>query len=425
MIDITTFGAIGDGKTINTVAIQAAVNEASKTGDTVYVPSGVFRSGTIVLNGASLHLESGAVLKASGNLDDYPELPFHHNELGTLRAFLVNLGHDNVTIDGRGTIDLSGHDFYDMNAWNVPASRVPFNDKQIRECTHPIGIRPSQCLFFHQSKNITVRGIRVIDAPCWTFTFSECENVKLTGLTIDTDLTIPNNDGIHLSASRDVIISDCHISSGDDCIAVTSITNWAKPCEDIVIANCLLRSCSKALVLGYVYSIVRNVLITNCIIKESNRGLCIMCNDQSSLVENVRVNNMRIDTRIRAGNWWGNGEPILIMALKHDQWIPADQHPHHQTECSVRNVHIDGITCTAENAMGIYGAEGCIREVSLQNIDYTRKSSANIALKGYTFDFAPACVDVDVPADCGLYIGSHAEVSLDRLNMHQWRIFRE
>ncbi len=277
-----------------------------------------------------------------------------------------------------------------MNAWNVPASRVPFNDEQIRECTHPIGIRPSQCLFFHQSKNITVRGIRVIDAPCWTFTFSECENVKLTCLTIDTDLTIPNNDGIHLSASRDVIISDCHISSGDDCIAVTSITNWAKPCEDYM-------------------------LITNCIIKESNRGLCIMCNDQSSLVENVRVNNMRIDTRIRAGNWWGNGEPILIMALKHDQWIPADQHPHHQTECSVRNIHIDGITCTAENAMGIYGAEGCIREVSLQNIDYTRKSSANIALKGYAFDFAPACVDVDVPVDCGLYIGSYVEVLLDRL----------
>ncbi len=123
MIDITTFGAVGDGKTMNTVAIQAAVNEAAKTGDTVYVPSGIFRSGTIVLNGASLHLESGAVLKASGNLDDYPELPFHHNELGTLQAFLVNLGHDNVTIDGSGTIDLSGHDFYDYE--RMERSRQP------------------------------------------------------------------------------------------------------------------------------------------------------------------------------------------------------------------------------------------------------------------------------------------------------------
>ncbi|MBD5466596.1 MAG: hypothetical protein HDR21_00395 [Lachnospiraceae bacterium] len=425
MIDITTFGAIGDGTTMNTAAIQAALDQAAKTGAMVQIPDGVFLTGTLVLNGASLHLESGAVLKASGNMEDYPEQPYHHNEMGTLRAMLVNLGHDNVTIEGDGTIDFSGCAFYDMDAWNVPSGKVPFREEQIRECTHPIGTRPAQCLFFHASKNITIRNIRVIDAPCWTLTFSECENVKLTGLTIDTDLNIPNNDGIHICACKGVIISDCHISSGDDCIALTCITNWEKPCEDVVITNCVLRSCSKAIVIGYLYSVVRNVLISNCIIKESNRGFCIMCNDESSLVENVRISNMLIDTKIRAGNWWGNGEPIFMMAVKHDYDIPAEQFPQRKTESAIRNVQIENVTCMGENAMGIYGTGGNICEVVLRHIDYRRKPSANLALKGEVFDFSPGRIEFEVPADCGLFIGGNAETKLEDLRMHDWRIIEE
>lgn len=425
MIDITTFGAIGDGTTMNTAAIQAALDQAAKTGGMVFVPDGVYLTGTLSLNGASLHLDSGAVLKASGNMEDYPEQPYHHNEMGVLRAMLVNLGHDHVTIEGSGTIDFSGCAFYDMDAWNVPSGKVPFREEQIRECTHPIGERPAQCLFFHASKNVTIRDIRVIDAPCWTLTFSECENVKLMGLTIDTDLNIPNDDGIHLSACKGVIISDCHISSGDDCIALSCITNWEKPCEDIVITNCVLRSCSKAIVIGYLYSVVRNVLISNCIIKESNRGLCFMCNDESSLVENVCISNLLIDTRIRAGNWWGNGEPIFMMAVKHDYHIPAGQFPNRKTESAIRNVQIENVTCTGENAMGIYGTSGSIYGVELRHIDYRRKLSANIALKGEAFDFSPGRVEFEVPADCGLFIGRNADVRLEDVRMHEWRVIKE
>lgn len=160
-------------------------------------------------------------------------------------------------------------------------------------------------------------------------------------------------------------------------------------------------------------------------IKESNRGLCIMCNDESSLVENVRISNMLIDTRIRAGNWWGNGEPIFMMAVKHDHLIPAEQHPHTSTACAIRNVYIENVSCMGENAMGVYGSNGNIREVELRHIDYMRKPSANIALKGYTFDFSPSQIDFEVPADCGLYIGGNAKVQLEDVNMRQWRIIRE
>lgn len=207
---------------------------------------------------------------------------------------------------------------------------------------------------------------------------------------------MPNDDGIHIASCKGVIIANCNISSGDDCIALSGITDWAKPCEDIVI--------------------------TNCIIKESNRGICFMCNDTSALVENVRISNMIVDTRVRAGNWWGNGEPIFMMAVKHDYHIPAEQDPHRETDCAIRNVHIDGVTCMGENAMGIYGVDGNIREVELRNIDFTCKPSKNLPLKGNVFDFAPGRVDFEVPEDCGLYIGGGADVKLENINTRAWKI---
>ena len=423
MLNIKQFGAVGDGVTMNTAAFERAVNQARATGETVFVPSGVFLTGTIVLNGVSMYLESGAVIKASGDLADYPPQPYVHNELGVLRALMVNLHSDNVVIEGSGAIDFSGSAFYKMDEYNVPDSKVPFTPSQVLECTHPIGPRPAQCLFFHDSKNVTVRGVRLLDAPCWTLTFSECENVKVQGLTIDTDLNIPNDDGIHISACKGVIISDCHISSGDDCIAVTSITNWEKPCEDVVVTNCVLRTCSKAIAIGYMYSIVRNVLVSNTIIKASNRGLCFMCNEEAGLIENVRIANMHIETRIAAGNWWGNGEPILLMVNRQDYHIPPEQKPARQTPCAIRNLVVDGATCIGENAIGIVGDR--IEDVELRNIDFIRVPSDNIALKGYTFDLAPGRNTVEVPADCGVYVSGAKGVALENLRMHGWKVIQE
>ena len=310
MLYITDFGAKGDGTFLNTDAFRKAIETAKKTGETVAVPGGVYLTGTINLEGVSLHLEAGAVIKASPDLNDYPDQPYVHNEMGRLKALIVNLGHDHVSITGSGTIDLNGQSFYDHSRYAVPEHpKTPLTEEQVKECTWYIGKRPGQCLFFHDSKDIQISGITILDAPCWTVTMSRCEKIRLTNLNIDTDLNTPNNDGIHLSACKGAVISGCHISSGDDCIALSCITDWETPCKDIVISDCVLRSCSKAIVIGYMFSVVRNVVISNCIIIESNRGLCIMCHDETALVENVRVSNMIIDTRVRAGGWWGEVSP--------------------------------------------------------------------------------------------------------------------
>lgn len=417
MKNIQQFGAVGDGKTLCTESFRRAIAAAKETGEAVQVPAGIYLTGTIDLQGVSLHLDSGAVIKGSSRPEDYPVQPFHHNEMGDLQALIVCLGGENVCVDGEGTIDLNGSSFYDFTKPLVPESRVPFTEAQKKECTMAHTWRPNQSIFFHQVRNLTVKGITVLDAPCWTFSFNECKNVKVLGLTVDTSWNVPNDDGMHFCSCDGVIVSQCHISSGDDCIAVSGITNWEKPCENIVISDCVLRSCSKAIVLGYIYSHVRNVLINNVIIQESNRGLCFMCNDEGGLVEDVRVKNMIIDTRVRAGNWWGNGEAIFLMALKHDQHIPATQNPHRETPVNYRNIVIEGITCTTENAIGAVGTGNNMENVILKDISIFRKPSENLPLKGSTFDLSPAQEIVEVPEDCGVYLKDASGVTLEDIRV--------
>lgn len=325
-----------------------------------------------------------------------------------------------MTIEGAGTFDLNDSQFYDFTRPRAAVSRVLLTAEQLAECTVEREWRPNQSIFFHKVKGLKVRGITVLDAPCWTITFSECENVMVQGLTVDTSLNVPNDDGMHFCSCNGVIISDCHISSGYNCIAISGITNWAKPCENIVITNCVLRSCSKALVLGYVYSHIRNVLIDNVLIRESNRGLTFMCNANGGLVENVRAKNLIIDTRIRAGDWWGNGEPIFFMGVEHDQIIPPEQDPHRETPVNFRRIYIEDVTCTGENAIGAVGTGGNFDEVCLRNISYERKPSKNLPLKGSTFDIAPAPEPVDVPEDRAVYIKGAGNLTLENITARDY-----
>lgn len=417
MINVVDFGAVGDGVTMCTVSFEKAVAEAVKTKGAVTVPAGIYLTGTINLRGASLHLEKGAVIKASPNLEDYPVQDFVHNEMGALRALIVCLGGQDVTIDGEGTIDLNGKSFYKTDAFQVPPSRVPFTEEQIAECTYSYDDRPTQSIFFDKVQNLRVKGITVLDAPCWTFTFTECENVKVLGLTVRTDMNVPNDDGMHFCSCRGVIISDCNIESGDDCIAVTAITNWAKPCEDVVITNCVLKTCSKAIAIGYIYSHIRNVLIDNVIIKESNRGLCFMSNPECGLIENVRVKNLIIDTRVAAGNWWGNGEPIYVLGIRHDYGIPPEQKPRRDTEVNFKNIHFDSITCTGENAIAIAGTGDNIKGMTFRDIDVSLKESKNLPLKGRTMDTAPAKTVYEIPDNCGFYINGADNIVLENVDL--------
>ncbi len=229
--------------------------------------------------------------------------------------------------------------------------------------------------------------------------FHACEDVRVMDVTIENNLAIPNNDGMHFCGSRNVIIRGCNIPAGDDCIALTIITDWDRPCENVVISDCLLRSVSKAISLGYMHSIVRNVSISNCVIYDSQRGLCIMASKDTGLVEHVMVNNLRIDTHVRAGNWWGNGEAIKILGLYHNYEGYLFPVPAPRYKVNVRDIQLQNITCTSENVIALVSDDN-LEDIALRNIYFEKKTSANRYLKGdRSIDVSPSNIDMQLPDD--------------------------
>src|SRR5208283_1278833 len=263
-VSIADHGAVGDGKTLNTAAIQAAVDDcAGKGGGTVLVPAGVWLTGSVGLKSqVTLRLEAGAVLRGSSHIEDYPTNGFKHLEMGGTRSLLWALHQSDISICGEGTIDLTDRPFFDWNKLRtgLPAAKdAQLQDWQRRQCVVTAGNRPNQPIFFHDCRHLRLEGVTIRNSPCWTVTFSCCEDIQVRGIRIDNNLQVPNNDGIHSCGSKNIVISDCIIRGGDDSLAFTGITDPESVCEHITIANCVLTRRSCGIHLGYSSGKVRDV----------------------------------------------------------------------------------------------------------------------------------------------------------------------
>lgn len=419
---ITDFGA-REGE-LCTESIQRALDASTAAGgETVVIPKGTFITGTLNLGKSSLKLEKGAVLKGSPYLNAYPSFGYTHAEMGDTLSLIYAIDAENIRIYGEGTIDFDGDNFFTNGNYAIPESKVTLTQEQIEECTLCVEKRVNQPMFFLRCKNLKIENIIIKNAPCWTITFCECQNVKALYLTIENSLSLPNNDGIHVSSSKGVVIHGCNMTCGDDCIAVSCITNWNIPCEDIVISDCILKSCSKAIVIGYMHSIVRNVVVTNCIIKESNRGFTVMTSARTSIVEHVRVSNLLIDTKIRAGGWWGNGEPIAVFCSYHNMGN-RQKVPDRNIAKNIRDVHFENISCTAENIIGVVGEGKNMENVTFTNISMELKESKNLEIKGRIVDIAPSTNPPEVPNDGDTYwllIKDVSHVSFKNITVSDFR----
>lgn len=356
--DVTRYGAVGDGSTLNTRAIQAAIDDcATNGGGTVMIPAGIFVSGSVELkSGVTLCLGQGAVLRGSAQLDDYPPLPFRHNELGQARSLLWAMNRSDIRIAGEGTIDLNDAAFFDFGQCRSnllqSSSGMDLDERQRQETEAPlVRPRPTLPVFFHGCQRIRVDGTTICHAPCWTMTFSVCRDVRVSRLIVANNLRTPNCDGLHFCGSKDVTVSDCVFSCGDDCIAVTGITDWDEVAENIVISNCTMTSRSAALRLGHQASKVRNVAVNNLVIKDSNRGFAIFARDKG-WVEHVRIRNVAMETRHVAGGWWGKGEPLVICAAGSGR---------------IEHVSVANVRARSENGILVIGATNNIRTVVLND----------------------------------------------------------
>ena len=239
--DVRSFGAKGDGVTLDTVAVSSAIAACVKQGGgTVYFAPGRYVIGTVQLySHIHLELESGAALVGSHDLKQYlPSAPFgfaRHYGVditgeGTVLGMLIAKNAEDIAIDGQGEIDGQGNTFmklttpHDGNDYDAHYVRNPEKFQAAMNTTEygPFqpGDRPGTLLVFYHCANVRIHGVTLRNAPNWTLHLQDVEGAAITGFEIRNDARVPNNDGIDCMMCRHVRISDCDIETGDDGLAI-------------------------------------------------------------------------------------------------------------------------------------------------------------------------------------------------------------
>jgi polygalacturonase len=295
VLDVRSFGAVGDGRTLATTAIQKAI-DACPHGGTVLIPAGTFVSGALFLkSNMTFFIAAGGTLKGSTNIADYPLIPTRYEgfELPGY-ASLLTLGHrdrtgpfniSNVTIAGPGIIDGSG-----LALGNAEKAA---SGNRAR----------GRAIVMMNAQNIFIQGLTVSYGPAWTVHPIYSDSITLSGVNLiskNASYRIANGDGIDPDSSTHVNIFDCRFHTGDDSIAIKSGKNLegfniGKPSEDIRITDCVVQGSNGGIVIGSEMSgSVRRVLIQNCSISNTNwEGLDIKSNVvRGGTVEDVVVRDV-------------------------------------------------------------------------------------------------------------------------------------
>lgn len=410
--DVTTYGALGDGKANDAAAIQRAIDQCSAEGggQVLFPRNHTFLAGPIQLkSNVELHLDATSTLKAHPDEQLYHLSAFGKNE-GEGMLWLWGKDCANVAFSGRGTIDGNGVAFM---------GRELSDSYELKPVT-TFDPRP-HVLTLYGCKKVSLRDLTIREGAYWTVHLVGCDDVVIDGIDLLNNLKIRNGDGIDIDHSRNVRIANCHITSGDDCICLKNRREFAEygSCHDITVTNCTMTSRSCAVKLGSEnMDSIYNVTIADCIITASNRGLGIQNRDEGTITD-VSFSNIILDCRLWSDVWWGKAEPIYVTSYpradgnnKDANWrFPAGQTEGRSGEVS--RIHFTNIFATSENGCFIGGdTDTKVRDITLTNVRLNLRQQT--AYPGGVYDKRP-CKGEGFIRDkvYGLFVDKASAVSAD------------
>lgn len=334
---VSDFGAKGDGQTINTAAIQQAIDRCAEHGGRVIIPPGRFVTGTLFMkSNVTLHLERNAFLLGSPHLTDYPETKVDFRFWGdtwTYQALIIAHNVENIAIEGKGCIDGQG------------ASFPLISKKKPDKYRH----RP-YLLWIANCKNIEVKEVELRNSGMWMQSYIRCEKLKIDGIRIFNH-TNQNNDMMDIDGCKDVVITRVTGDSDDDGITLKSTCDRIS--ENITISDCILSSHCNALKFGTETTAgFRNVVISNCVIRKSAvkqvrsgapEGICGLALEivDGGKMENISIQNIVID---------GPRVPLFVRlgnrARRHYAEAPLPP------VGTMKNITISNVTATGSSPIG-------------------------------------------------------------------------
>ena len=361
---ITDFGAVAGGETLNTAAIQAAIDAAAaRGGGRVVIPAGVFRSGSIFLKqGVALHLAEGAVLKGSENIEDYPKLKTRiEGHFEPWRMALVNAsGLTGLRITGPGKFDGSGPVY-----WRAFWQRRKENPR----CTNLEVERP-RLMFIERCTDVRIENTALEDSGFWNLHLYRCrdvvvENVRITIPSSTPELRGPSTDGIDIDSSQNVTVRKCYISTHDDNIALKGSKGPfadqdadSPPVENILVEDTEVGDGNGLITCGSEATLVRNVTVRNCVMTGHATMLTLKLRpDTPQHYENITMENIRLA---------GSGRLLNVAPWMQFFDLKGQPPPPRQ----VNNITLRNIT-GSYRTLGVLGgnAGDVLRDITLENVD--------------------------------------------------------
>jgi polygalacturonase len=389
-VSITSTGAAGDGATLNTAKIQAAIDKlAASGGGTLVIPQGIFLSGAIFLKpGVHLHLEQGAVLKGSTNTADYPKrktrVEGHFEEW--LPALLNADGCNGLRITGPGTLDGSGAPFWKA-FWDARAK-----DNKTKNLDVP---RPRLALI-ENSKDIQLSGLTFKDSGFWNLHMYRCQQVLVENVSfqVPDGERCPSTDGTDIDSCQNVTIRGCSYRVDDDCVCLkgskgpAAMEDKDSPAvEHIRIENCTYYRGGGIVTLGSEATIVRDVVAENCTIKGKVNVLRLKLRpDTPQLYEDVHMRNITLEAT--------GGQIINCAPWKQYFDLQGAAPP----KATVRNITFENIKGHGSAFGQLAGNPGqsTISDITFENIDVqlenptlTVESGINVAIKNVMINGKP------------------------------------